>query len=57
MTTCTVTNCENSLCIYSKDKKCVLNSIVINDLGYCDAFTLVNLPEEIVEQHKRYQRK
>lgn len=57
MTTCTVTNCENSLCIYSKDKKCVLNSIVINDLGYCDAFTLVNLPEEIVEQHKRHQRK
>lgn len=57
MKICTVSYCDNDLCVFAKKKKCTLNKVEINELGYCDAFVLVNIPQESLDGYKKRQRK
>lgn len=39
-------NCENRLCCYYSEGRCIHREIEINELGMCDCQILVSLDEE-----------
>ena len=44
--------CENSLCIYEKNKKCILDEISVNMLGICDECIYPSIDEELLQDLK-----
>ncbi len=45
-------NCENQLCIYFKNKKCILEEIHINKLSMCSECIIVNLDDYTLEKER-----
>ena len=45
--------CENDLCIYQKDGKCILREISIDGRGICAEFILPNIAKDILESVKK----
>lgn len=41
--------CENRLCIHFEDGKCTLNSVSLDELGFCSNMFQVNIKEEYLE--------
>ena len=39
-------NCENFLCIYQKNNKCILNEISLDNLGICGQSIYVDIEKE-----------
>ncbi len=49
--------CNFEYCIFSKNNKCVLEKISLNDLGFCEECIHVTIDEEQLEQMKTHQLK
>ena len=44
--------CENSLCIYERDRKCILKKISVNMLGICDDCIYPSIDDEVLNSLK-----
>ena len=44
--------CENSLCIYERDRKCILEKISVNMLGICDDCIYPSIDDEVLNSLK-----
>lgn len=44
--------CENKLCIYCKEDKCILDSISVDALGMCADCIQVTIETELLERAK-----
>ena len=44
--------CENSLCIYESDRKCILEKISVNMLGICDDCIYPSIDDEVLNSLK-----
>lgn len=50
--------CENNLCIYFKNNRCVLYKIKINSLSMCEECIIIDFTEkELIEKRKEAIRK
>lgn len=47
--------CSNMLCIYCRKNKCILDEISIDEIGVCEDFTLVDIPEQTLQRYKDKQ--
>lgn len=47
-----IMKCENSLCIYERDKKCILDEISVNMLGICDDCIYPTVDSSLLEKLK-----
>ena len=45
-------NCENILCIYQSNNKCILDSISVDSLGMCTECIYPNIDQEILDHAK-----
>ena len=45
-------NCENTFCIYESNGKCILENVVINNLGMCTECIYPDINEKIVNEAK-----
>lgn len=45
--------CRNDICVYWKDDACTLESIDINEAGFCDDYISVNIPSGELEHYRR----
>ena len=50
-----VKSCENELCLYFRERRCILDRVAVNELGYCDAFLLVQVPGEMLDSCRKRQ--
>lgn len=46
-------NCDNLLCIYQSNERCILKNISIDSLGICTECIQVNLEDKQLEKAKR----
>ena len=44
--------CENSFCIYERDRKCILEKISVNMLGICDDCIYPSIDDEVLNSLK-----
>ena len=44
--------CENSLCIYERDRKYILEKIFVNMLGICDDCIYPSIDDEVLNSLK-----
>lgn len=44
--------CENEYCIYQKSKKCMLDTISIDEFGRCSECIVPNFPYKALEKAK-----
>ena len=45
-------DCENIYCVYQKDKRCILESISIDETGRCTACIHVDVEMEVLDSMK-----
>jgi len=46
-------NCDFDLCIYNKNRKCLLDRISISSAGCCDTCIVPNFPISMLESYKK----
>ena len=44
--------CDNDLCIYWEDTRCILDSISIDSQGHCAEYLQTNFPESFLAFHR-----
>ena len=51
-----IISCENNLCLYSEEGKCLLAGVRLNELGQCESQVAVNIPARALRRCKALQR-
>ncbi len=44
--------CYNDLCVYWKDDICILDRISINEIGMCNEYISVTIPDGELEEYR-----
>ncbi len=45
-------DCFNDLCVYWKGNKCILSEISINEMGICDEYISINIPNAALKKYR-----
>jgi len=45
--------CDFDLCIYNRDKKCLLRRISVSSVGCCEDCIIPDLPKDVLEMCKK----
>ncbi len=45
-------DCENAMCIYQKEGKCILDEITLNEMGVCEECIVVTIDKGFLEYKK-----
>ena len=50
-------SCDNDYCIYnSGDNECILGEVFINNIGMCEACTMISLDKDFLASERQRQR-
>ena len=47
--------CSNMFCIYSRNNKCILDEVSIDEIGICQDLILVDIPDQTLQRYKDKQ--